>query len=118
MEHLFIPYALSVTAKEKGFNAECFGIHTENGIWTVPTTSQTHFDNQLCSAPIYQQIVDWLDDKHKLRIIFSSCKTSGKYRYDIIQFVGDKWIGDYNLISFYDRTEMKIKAIQEALKLI
>lgn len=137
MKDLFVTYEMALLLKEKGFNESCLQFFKEikgemylsdndgeNSIGLKITSPFYNFDGfplcdtQIVSAPIYQQVLDWLDDKHKTRIIFSTCKTSGKYRYDIVQFIDDKWTGDYNLISFFDRIEMRNKAIQEALKLI
>jgi hypothetical protein len=65
MKHLFIPYALAVIAKEKGFKEDCFGVYINDTqelklVYTSMVIPRTpHID-----APLYQQIVDWFRDKH------------------------------------------------------
>lgn len=74
MTKLFIHYSLAMLAKKKGFNEPCFayyGAGTQTLCWlkiggdtltnsmqeecaTIPCT---------CSAPLYQQIIDWFDSK-------------------------------------------------------
>jgi Zn-dependent alcohol dehydrogenase len=84
----------------------------------TPVFNDKTEDESIITSPIYEQVINWLDEKHKIRICLSTAKTSGKYRYDIIQFIEDKWQGDYNLSSFYTSTERNIKAINEAFELI
>lgn len=136
--HLFIPYELALKLKEKGFDEECFG-HYENeskqliiNFNNLPLTEEqskrpslytiSHKNSVLpqwaISAPVFEQVFDWLDKTHKIRISLGTAKTSGKYRFDILQFTEDKWQGDYNLTSFYDSRERNIKAIETALQLI
>ena len=124
MKHLFIPYELAVIAKEKGFNEHCLAYYVSENICEGydHVIEIMEFDNiqsiSHMKSPLYQQIIDWLDSVHKIRISLSYCKTSGKYRYDIYQYVDNQWVGDYNLTSFYSSEERNKKAIEEAFKLI
>ena len=71
MKHLFVPYDLAVKLKEKGYDEPCFGrweyfdIINRLGVKLTQTntSSQNTFSWQICSAPLYQQVIDWLDTK-------------------------------------------------------
>lgn len=69
MKHLFIPYELALIAKEKGFDEPCLGLYHKDGMFVVEKTeSHNQYYGQICSAPLYQQIVDWFREKHNISI--------------------------------------------------
>lgn len=127
-----VPYNIAIILKQKQFDDLSFCNYNPNGVlfWKFKSASEDEdytldiYDivkqqpEDYIEAPTYEQVINWLDEKHKIRICLSTAKTSGKYRYDIIQFIEDKWQGDYNLSSFYTSTERNIKSINEALELI
>lgn len=89
MKHLFVPYALALLAKEKGFDEPCFGGYEQEGKefkYYKPNdflkTSMglqhmehgNHVNNNLidahCTTPLYQQLVDWFIETKKIYIVF------------------------------------------------
>lgn len=80
MKHLFVPYQLALLAKEKGFNEECLGNYFTNiegrllegfpkdghAIWMESNSEQIKPEN--CTAPLYQQLLDWFASEHNLYI--------------------------------------------------
>lgn len=134
MKHLFVPYNLALELKEKGFNEPCFtwwgkypphdkepelinvGGHIfENTFTNHPDTNTT--------APLYQQVIDWFREKHKLHFYIETTPSfdkmqGNKFKVSIKScFEPFKWTtGHYYLGDTY--YEALDKAIEEALKLI
>ena len=66
MKHLFVPYNIAVTAKEKGVNQDCFAGYYmfENKPELCIFQDENEFSDFkeiIIEAPLYQQIVDWLN---------------------------------------------------------
>jgi len=108
MNHLFVPYELAVKLKEKNCLLEnYFGGWGNNKKWYWHPDSDITLD-----APLYQQVVDWLREKHDLNIGMNYFKIGTvsywEYRihYKDIYGQGGEY---YNALT---------KAIEEALKLI
>ena len=78
MEKQFVTYEIALKLKELGFDEECFGryegsdyyLEKWNEVKLEPThtTSQNTFSWQLASAPLWQQVIDWFREKHKIRV--------------------------------------------------
>jgi hypothetical protein len=65
MNKEFIPYKLALELKKLGFDEPCFGYWKMSDCLIeekTRTDGYTHAD-QLCSAPLYQQVVEWLRQK-------------------------------------------------------
>lgn len=91
MEHLFVPFELCLILRDKGFDEPCRD-HWERGQndkeWELFTSGEwltkkdlindyKDADGNLCgeiSAPLYQQVIDWLREKHNLNIIIVGAK--------------------------------------------
>lgn len=158
MKHLFIPYELAKLAKEKGFNEPCMYAYCEQGGWNKYSRSREPIIFVLktdgnpfgqffqgknwnrviepntkskvhCSAPLYQQIIDWLDSKGLHIDITPEFYRDGinwnwqifwylpKEKQTIDKFYGGTAMyGDNN--EYPTRIEAVNKAIEEALKLI
>lgn len=70
MNHLFVPYELAVKAKEHGFDEPCFGWWwDDNSSKVVHLTPQMTQLELTFSAPLYQQLVDWFEEKHEIIIL-------------------------------------------------
>lgn len=74
MKHLFVPYEIALLAKEKGFNEDCITRWGETSkklyeTWKPMKNSEDCED--FTAAPLYQQLVDWFDKKHKINISLS-----------------------------------------------
>lgn len=72
MESLFIPYNLALKLKEKGFDEECLAYWSEGFLYLKTSSGLEHgIKNQdlyhtKFLAPLYQQIIDWFREKHKI----------------------------------------------------
>lgn len=121
-KELFIPYELSVIAKDKGFNKECLALYNDKNEPFIPEDSTILLSNSLkkLTAPLYQQIIDWLDLKG-IRI-HTKNSASGQWNYEIRKWNGDNQIGKWELIlntgNFSSRAKCLTNAIEEAFKLI
>jgi len=91
MEKLFLPYTLSLLCKQKGFDESCMTIYNDEGILLLnqvfrsnntisfPEVSRMLFEvnEEDIAAPTYNQIINWLIEKHNI-YIFSSCIDTSK----------------------------------------
>jgi hypothetical protein len=75
MEKQFVTYDIALKLKELGFNEECLGHYSINGklhklhYGTCGSSKQTEFE---ILAPLWQQILFWLDKNHNCRIYATS----------------------------------------------
>ena len=73
LSNLFLPYELALIAKQKGFNEPCLGyweidnLGTNLFIPSHPCRFEETAVNQV-TAPLYQQVIDWLRDEYNLHI--------------------------------------------------
>ena len=119
MEELFVPKELGQLLKHKGFNEPCqIGIKDNEELHGVGF-GFTNYNNNVHDfvLPLYQQVTNWLIDKHKIYImvyprdkwnyyvqgIDETISCSGK------QFHGEKFKSHYEALD---------KAIEVALTLI
>ncbi len=122
MKDLFVSYDISKQLKEKGFKEGCFGYFNNTGDLNYQCTYNSsglkqidlHIENTL--APIYQQVVDWFRDKHKILIYVLTDYHDGV----LLGYAGHTEVSDG--ITEYETEdtyyEALDKAIEEALKLI
>ncbi len=72
--------------------------------------------------PLISQVIDWLDDVHKIRVDLTHASSNGAYKYTIWKWSFDNNVGNWEKVdyinSFVDKKERNIKAIESALKLI
>ena len=94
IKDLFVPYEIALQLKEKGFDEPCFGIFLNeysnnpgylysreernicneeideegNIIGVFVTYSNSKIFEQYTTAPLYQQVIDWFREIHKLDI--------------------------------------------------
>lgn len=65
----FVPYELAKLAKENGFNNKCMTYYTSEGLFIEKCIDSElidfNTDSFAISAPLWQQLVDWLE-KDKL----------------------------------------------------
>lgn len=114
MKHLFVPYEIALSFKEKGFDDPCFASYSNLKKLVIPDTK--HWKNsthpvKFVTAPLYQQAIDWLREKN-IRIvespaIFKDC-------WLVIIDANHKNPPDFDHKGFLSLD----KAIEEALKLI
>lgn len=122
MKHLFVPYELALKLKEKGFNEECLSRFFGDKLTITTTFGCKNSDdvpeqfNFKCTAPLYQQVIDWFREKHNRQIeilwrgdVSAFCYKIGTFRYGSHSFSKK----DYD-----DYYECMTDAIEETLKLI
>ena len=74
MENEFLPYELAVEMKSIGFDEPCLGYFASKDAKTIRLALWTHIgyvnanrlDDDLVTAPIYQQVFRWFREKHNL----------------------------------------------------
>lgn len=73
---IFVSYHVALLAKQKGFNEPCYAFYCDMGlatIWNRQEEDLLYKNSDLSSisqsAPTYQQIVDWLREKHNTIVI-------------------------------------------------
>lgn len=122
MKELFLPYELAVIAKEKVFNEKCLGYY-DTGCQLIIAKSKDHkqYYQQRCLAPLYQQIIDWFRDKHKIHISIRA-NTNGveftSYEFTIFRVhrqTANQFVTIGNGKDYY---LLLNKAIEEAFKII
>lgn len=94
MKHLFVPYELALLAKEKGFNEPCLAAYKLSGDRSVPYSKEgdiiieanAHQYANTIKAPLYQQLVDWFRDEHKIHFCVTPPDGVWKYTYEIKYF--------------------------------
>ena len=143
MNKVFVSYELALKLKEKGFNEPCFGswlsyaffpddyyLDLEQGMnFDFEDNTNHNCLGNACSAPLYQQLTDWLREKHDIHIHISRlyCYIDNKPRtFDGWCVYVDNGIEDSDLEcnsmfikTFYPSySEALDKAIEETLKLI
>lgn len=78
MKHLFVPYAIALLLKEKGFNEPCLTYWFTTNHDTTPQLREKdimdlkgwtngYLDSNTI-APLYQQVVDWFREKHEIEV--------------------------------------------------
>ena len=143
MKELFLPYKLSILARDKGFDEPCLAFYAiedmksenydirkgllypveqqyyEYGSVRVSDTEfkTTEHVSFVLAAPLYQQIVDFCREKHKLAIYVNCLEISGKSWWKISKLYDDGVIKGYSGFedSYYKALD---KAIEQAFKLI
>jgi hypothetical protein len=84
MESQFVPYEIALKLKQNGFDEPCFGTYNSFGVFTRSNSEYPldknsvqlyddlwleaikpfgHTPDMLCTAPLWQQVIDWLDKK-------------------------------------------------------
>lgn len=143
MKHLFIPYELSLLAKEKEFDEPCLAYYDcYNGgshfFLNEKAVSQDYVDyitggtDTAVLAPLYQQIIDWFREKHSIDIDLWTLRKTWSFTLSDISEKGwtKKDKENKNVDRLYPRAlsddckdfdlyyEALNKAIEEAFKLI
>jgi len=123
MKHLFVPYELAVKLKEKGFDEECLGYFDVDKGYTLGyylcyrEESFNSFLSEGIAAPLYQQVLDWLREKHDIHIELPTGGHPKKY-YVFVHKMDGGWIYEGNNQKEFDYYDGLEAGINEALKLI
>jgi hypothetical protein len=125
MEKQFVTYPIALKLKELGFNKECFGWFMPNSLYydrkcpkSENNLNSEMYNSTVCSAPLWQQAIDWIREKYKLLILieFSGiCLNDSYYSYFIHQ--------NYDCLEYESQTYFSYEiarehAILKALELI
>lgn len=140
IKELFVSHKIAFALKELGFDEPCFGIYDDKGNWSVVRfDGKTHTVNnsyyfhlkrqspdhleldKICSAPLYQQVVDWFREEHNIEITankFTYKNGRRIYDYDVsINELEDDREDDLDgYESYYDALNVAIKRTIELIK--
>ncbi len=121
MKDLFLPYELALIAKQKGFNEPCFGKYNQDGVFSFQiNASFAHnlMDINVISAPLYQQVIDWLETKGiYIELLIDGFPDNTCYRAFIWQ-KGQPVPEPHDDLGAGEKYEILNIAINEAFKLI
>ena len=137
MKHLFVSYKLALKLKEKGFNEACLALYSRKGELTSldaidyeelrgVINSHTNY-NFPCTAPLYQQVVDWLDSKGiHIQITPEFYQDGINWNFQVWEYDSKAYdcVSDRSSMMYGDNHEYPTRidaingAIEEALKLI
>lgn len=130
----FVPKEMAIKLKEKGFDDPCFGGWDANGEWAYHPDSDIVLD-----APLWQQVIDWLETKGVFISICYAAPDTNKFNYRIDNYnpVSTKQsilykngrlqfgeltpygsFANYSKVWYSKRIDAKLEAIEHALKLI
>ena len=119
MKHLFVPYELAVKLKEKGFDIDCIGFYGDDGklYFDSPVSNFEDGINPLyCSAPLYQQVTDWLRKNFNIEVSITYFRKEFRKRHDV-----KKYCGYVSLTKFekdeYDTDEEWIESLKNEIEL-
>lgn len=128
MEKIFIPYKLALLAKKKGFKESCLAFYDRvynNRLTPVeqhtfasgdkPYINSNYYNKvkarYYIDAPLYQQLVDWLKEKHEIYIGVETFPYEKRITYDIV--FKDNF-GTWCSVIVDDKNE----ALEEALNIV
>ena len=116
MQEQFVPYEITQILIEKGFKEQCLAYY-QNQTLIINALSNYELDKYKLGipAPLWQQVIDWFLEEHKLLITITSCSQESWQFH--IQRPGDTlntlWRED-----FYSYKQARQAAIEQALTLI
>ena len=134
MKNQFVTYEIALKLKELGFDEPCLATYSYNtqlydkGKFRIEITPQPFYYPDVnplprfILAPLWQQVIDWFREKHKINIFFdcemniSSMEVDWfKYRYKI--YIDRIWSnkGCYNGSEIYE--EAREQAILKCIEL-
>lgn len=122
MENLFVPYDLALKLKEKGFDEPCFTWYEVHDLYKehelnnfLLYRNHNRFVNDI-SAPLYQQVIDWLREKHEIEASITYFRKEFRKRQNI-----KKYSGYVNLTKFqkdeYDADEDWMESLKYEIEL-
>lgn len=120
MESIFVPLNIAKILKEKGYNKPALACYDKLDMlstYSKDVFKPKNYNNSgyCCSAPLYQQVIDWFRESHHIHVAASSFPVyNGKYGIQYSRSViSSGWQPESD--TYYDALN---KAIEEALKLI
>lgn len=135
MEHVFVSYEIAKKLKQKGFDEPCLAYYLDkkfiffvlNIFEPIELTNSFYKEKTISvitTTPTYQQVIDWLFEKHNIWITIENHQHSeptnnlmrGFYFY--IEQDGHCVVGRTEFGSFESQYNALEEAIEQALKLI
>ncbi len=96
--------------------------HWHEGTYVDGEHSRCELTGDDINAPTFEQIINWLDGTHKIRVDLTHSNSNGAYKYTIWKWNFDNSAGNWEKVdyinSFVDKNERNSKAIEASLKLI
>ncbi len=149
MKNQFVTYPLSKKLKELGFDNECLGwymppnqlIYDRKCPKSFKNLNSEMFNGSVCSAPLWQQIIDWFETKFNLyiKIIKTHYKDKndeiksayyfiieGEYKeiyyndfeaYDLLNQLFNKSLIE-DKFNFETKYEALVKAVETAIEIV
>lgn len=123
MKHLFVPFEIALKLKGLRFKEEslyCYVIADE-AVSSSPSWINYNKSKSLCSRPLYQQVVDWLREEHKmhLRVDIQDVKLQWFCYEILVEKEGDytnELEFDMNFKSYYEALETGITKALDLIK--
>ena len=120
MEELFIPIELALLAKEKGFDqGKCLANYSglNKGLYMPKAAFDTPLD---CGAPLYAQIIDWLEKEHKFWLFYKPVfvSTIFMFKFYYIHILDGQIHSIVDKFNFKTKESCLNKSIETALNTI
>ncbi len=135
MKKQFVTYKIALKLKELGFNEPCFGYYeVSNKIKDVirlrfiehedtNPSKQPKLSND-CLAPLWQQVIDWFEEKYNIHIWIYYCMILESHFYQIRHELNSNSYDNYsndldsNKMHEFSYYESREQAILKAIELI
>ncbi len=129
----FATYKIAMKLKEKGFREFCFTWYFEDtqDLYEGFVLSNHNELFGCTSAPLWQQVIDWLMEEHEIEIVISGITVYGVRKYSVcLYYKVDNVMTDHSLLLFNEENgdyagyqtftyqEARQTAIEYALTLI
>lgn len=129
MKEQFVTFEIALKLKELGFDEECFSAYTEDGgLMDIGNYSNYDKIGELdghsyyisCLSPLWQQVIDWLREEHKIDIYPEPTYSLTEYSFKVITVHGkskkqEYWDGMEKTYNTYQ--EAREQAILKAIEL-
>lgn len=131
MEKEFVTFEIAEKLKHIGFNYPCLAAFFKKidgfvirGCGAMMLEVDGFYQNEYfmepnsIAAPLWQQVIDWLNEKHNIKCCPSHSEATGKDKYDLFILKDGKWEREFNPVSFYSQHEARQASIEKALSII
>ena len=118
MKNIFVSYEIAKQLKEKGFDEPCLKSITETGFendYSILGAKNWNEFQFVVSIPLWQQVVDWFRNNHKIIIESRPLNTLGWWDALIYNEECERIWRDSGYKTYY---EALTKAVEKALKFI
>ena len=124
MKEQFVTYEIAFALKELGFDERCLGhFDIQSKVLYVGDTEMnvSVLSEILLPAPLWQQVIDWFREKHKIDIYPEPTYSLTEYSFKVITVHGkskkqEYWDGMGKTYNTYQ--EAREAAILEAIKIV